>query len=174
MTGNGLRTARVVTMLLPTPQAALERAHGPPPSPDRDCLTERSGTGLPCEGQCLEPDWRLITPELWGQDSADLRFRLCAALLTCEHPECKSNHKWTISGWNEQELLVDWCELSLSPVCRKRDIIPITFCKLRAKYGGPDASELKRMRELEEENRRLKQMCADLSLDHAVLKEIIE
>jgi putative transposase len=59
-------------------------------------------------------------------------------------------------------------------VCRKHNISTSTFYKWRAKYGGLDASELKRIRELEEENRRLKQMYAELSLDHAVLKDIIE
>jgi putative transposase len=49
-----------------------------------------------------------------------------------------------------------------------------TFYKWKAKYGGLDASALRRMKELEEENRRLKQMYAELSLDHQVLKDIVE
>jgi putative transposase len=44
----------------------------------------------------------------------------------------------------------------------------------KKKYGGLETSELKRLKELEEENRRLKQMYADLSLDHRILKEVIE
>jgi putative transposase len=43
-----------------------------------------------------------------------------------------------------------------------------------AKYGGMSISEVKRMKEFEEENRRLKQMYANLSLEHEVLKDIIE
>jgi putative transposase len=58
-------------------------------------------------------------------------------------------------------------------VCRKHGISTSTFYKWRAKYGGLDASQLKRLRELEEENRRLKQMYADLSLDHEILKDIV-
>ena len=58
-------------------------------------------------------------------------------------------------------------------VCRKHGISTSTFYKWRAKYGGLDASELKRLRELEDENRRLKQMYADLSLDHEILKDIV-
>ncbi len=58
-------------------------------------------------------------------------------------------------------------------VCRKYGISTSTFYKWRAKYGGLDASQLKRLRELEEENRRLKQMYADLSLDHEILKDIV-
>ncbi len=41
----------------------------------------------------------------------------------------------------------------------------------RKKYGGMEANELKKLKELEEENRRLKQMFADLSLDHQILKD---
>jgi putative transposase len=44
----------------------------------------------------------------------------------------------------------------------------------KKKYGGLETSELKRLKELEDENRRLKQMYADLSLDHRILKEVIE
>jgi putative transposase len=44
----------------------------------------------------------------------------------------------------------------------------------KKKYGGLETSELKRLKELEEENRKLKQMFADLSLDHRILKDIIE
>ena len=58
-------------------------------------------------------------------------------------------------------------------VCRKHGISTSTFYKWRAKYGGLDASQLKRLRELEDENRRLKQMYADLSLDHEILKDIV-
>ena len=46
--------------------------------------------------------------------------------------------------------------------------------KWKAKYGGLDASSMKRLRELEAENRKLKQMYADLSLEHQVLKDIVE
>jgi len=49
-----------------------------------------------------------------------------------------------------------------------------TFYKWKAKYGGLDASAMKRLRELEAENRKLKQMYADLSLEHQVLKDIVE
>ena len=45
-----------------------------------------------------------------------------------------------------------------------------TLYNWRAKYGGKEASELKRVKELEDENRRLKNMYAELSLDHQMLK----
>ena len=48
------------------------------------------------------------------------------------------------------------------------------FYKWKAKYGGMDATALKRLKELETENQKLKEMYADLSLEHKVLKEIVE
>lgn len=49
-----------------------------------------------------------------------------------------------------------------------------SFYKWRAKYGGMDASALKRLKELEEENAQLKQMYADISLEYKALKDILE
>ena len=49
-----------------------------------------------------------------------------------------------------------------------------TFYKWKAKYGGMDVAALKRLKELEEENQKLKEMYADLSLEHKVLKDIVE
>ena len=54
-------------------------------------------------------------------------------------------------------------------LCRELGISSATFYQRRSKYGGMEASDLKRLKELEEENRRLKQMYADLSLDHEIL-----
>lgn len=59
-------------------------------------------------------------------------------------------------------------------VCRKHGIGQSTFYKWRSKYGGMEASELRRMKELEEENRRLKQMYAELSLKSQMQEEIIK
>lgn len=61
----------------------------------------------------------------------------------------------------------------VADICRQHGISPSTFYKWRAKYGGLEVSQLKRLRELEDENRRLKQMYADLSLDHEILKDIV-
>ena len=59
-------------------------------------------------------------------------------------------------------------------LCRKYDIGNSTFYKWRSKYGGMEASDVKRLKELEEENRRLKQMYADLSLKSQMQEEIIK
>ena len=64
--------------------------------------------------------------------------------------------------------------MSLEEVMRQLGISDATYYKWKSKYGGMSVSELKRLKELEEENRRLKQMYANLSLEHEVLKEIIE
>lgn len=62
----------------------------------------------------------------------------------------------------------------LEDLIREHGFSKGSFYKWKAKYSGMSVSELKRMKELEEENRRLKQMYADLSLQHEVLKDIIE
>ncbi len=63
--------------------------------------------------------------------------------------------------------------LKTSAVCRKYGISESTFYNWKAKYGGMDNSEIKRLCELEAENRRLKQLYAQLSLDHQILKEVL-
>ena len=59
-----------------------------------------------------------------------------------------------------------------SDVCRKHGISSATFYKWKAKYGGLDVSEAKRLRSLEDENRRLKKLLAETMLDNAMLKYI--
>ena len=57
-------------------------------------------------------------------------------------------------------------------LCRTHGISGATFYKWRAKYGGMTVSDARRLRQLEEENRRLKHIVADLTLDIRVLKDI--
>ncbi len=59
-------------------------------------------------------------------------------------------------------------------VCREHGISDATYYNWKSKYGGMEASDIKRLKELEEENRKLKQMFADLSLENVALKDIIE
>ena len=59
-------------------------------------------------------------------------------------------------------------------LCRELGVSTATFYQWRSKYGGMEASDLKRLRDLQEENQRLKQMYAELSLDHKILKDIVE
>ncbi len=58
-------------------------------------------------------------------------------------------------------------------IVRKLGVTEQTFYRWKRRYGGLGPSELKKMKQLEEENRRLKHMVADLSLDKAMLQEVI-
>ena len=58
-------------------------------------------------------------------------------------------------------------------VCRKMGISEATFYNWKKKYGGLDVSELRRLKQLEEENQRLKRMVADLSLDKQMLQDVL-
>ncbi len=63
---------------------------------------------------------------------------------------------------------------TVSDVCREYGVAEATYYNWKAKYGGMAVSDIKRLKELDEENRRLKQMFADLSLKHEALKDIVE
>jgi putative transposase len=63
---------------------------------------------------------------------------------------------------------------STEQISREHGVSKATFYKWRQRYGGLEASELKRLKELEEENSRLKQMYANLALDLQAAKWIIE
>jgi putative transposase len=62
---------------------------------------------------------------------------------------------------------------SVDDLCRELGIAKGTFYNWRKKYAGMEAQDLKRLKELEEENRRLKQMYADLALDNKMLKDVL-
>ena len=62
---------------------------------------------------------------------------------------------------------------TIRELCRKHGVSDGTYYKWKSKYGGLDASDLKRLRELESENSQLKRMFADLSLENSALKDLI-
>lgn len=64
--------------------------------------------------------------------------------------------------------------MKVNDVCRKHGISPSTYFKWKSKYGGMSASDLKRIKELEAENAKLKRMYAELSLENQSLKDLIE
>lgn len=64
--------------------------------------------------------------------------------------------------------------VTVPELCRRHGIGQSTFYKWRSKYGGMEASDVRRLKELEEENRRLKQMYAELSLKSQMQEEIIK
>jgi putative transposase len=63
--------------------------------------------------------------------------------------------------------------MKVADVCRKFGITEQTFYRWRKKFGGMMPSEIQRLRQLEEENRRLKTMVADLSLDKEMLQDVL-
>ena len=64
--------------------------------------------------------------------------------------------------------------IKVSDVCRKHGISPSTYFNWKSKYGGMTVSDLKRIKELEAENAKLKRMYAELSLENDALKDLIE
>jgi putative transposase len=58
-------------------------------------------------------------------------------------------------------------------LCRRHGISDATFYKWKAKYGGLEVSEARRLKSLEDENRRLKKLLAEAMLDNAALKDIL-
>jgi putative transposase len=63
--------------------------------------------------------------------------------------------------------------LPTAELCRKHGLSPATFYKLKAKYGGMDVSDAKRLKQLEDENAKLKRLVADVMLDNVVLKDLL-
>lgn len=59
-------------------------------------------------------------------------------------------------------------------ICREYGISDATYYNWKSKYGGMTASDIRKLKDLEDENRRLKRMYADLSLQHEALKDVIE
>jgi putative transposase len=57
-------------------------------------------------------------------------------------------------------------------VCREHSISDATYYQWKSKYGGMEASDIRRLRDLEDENRKLKLMVADLSLENHAIKEV--
>ena len=63
--------------------------------------------------------------------------------------------------------------LAVAELCRKHAISSPTFYKWKAKYGGLDVSEARRLKALEDENGKLKRMLADAMLDNVALKDLL-
>lgn len=62
---------------------------------------------------------------------------------------------------------------SISELCRKHEITSTTYYRWKRKYGGMEVSEAKRLRKVEEENRRLKRLVADQAVNIQVLNELL-
>jgi putative transposase len=80
------------------------------------------------------------------------------------------------SRFNEEQIIAILREqeagAATADVCRKHGISSATFYKWKAKYGGLDVSDARRLKALEEENAKLKRLLAEAMLDNAMLKDI--
>ena len=76
-----------------------------------------------------------------------------------------------IKKLREAEVLLSKGE-TVAQVIRKLGVSDVTYYRWRKEYGGMQVDQAKRMKELEQENSRLKKIVADLSLDNAILKEV--
>ena len=80
------------------------------------------------------------------------------------------------SRFNEEQVILILREqeagAATADVCRKHGISSATFYKWKARYGGLEVSEARRLKALEDENRRLKKLLAEAMLDNAMLKDI--
>ncbi len=62
---------------------------------------------------------------------------------------------------------------TIADVCREHGLSDATYHRWKGKYGGLEVSQLRRLKQLEDENRRLKQLVGELSLDNAALKDVV-
>jgi len=80
------------------------------------------------------------------------------------------------SRFNEEQIIGILREqeagTATAAVCRKHGISSATFYKWKARYGGLDVSDARRLKALEDENRRLKKLLAEAMLDNAMLKDV--
>ncbi len=81
------------------------------------------------------------------------------------------------SRFSEEQIIAILAEqergMTTAEVCRKHGISQNTFYKWKAKFGGMDVSDARKLKTLESENARLKKLLADTMLDNAVLKDLL-
>jgi putative transposase len=81
------------------------------------------------------------------------------------------------SRFNETQIITILKEVeqgrTVKDICREHSVSEATYYQWKSKYGGMEASDVRKLRDLEDENRRLKQMYADLSLENRALKDVI-
>ena len=89
----------------------------------------------------------------------------------------ETEHAMKVSRFTQEQIAfaIKQSELGtkVEEICRKMGISDATFYKWRQKYAGLGPSELKKLKQLEEENSKLKRLVADLSLDKAMLQDVL-
>jgi putative transposase len=81
--------------------------------------------------------------------------------------------------WSEERIIgflqqAEKGEGTIADLCRAHQVSENTFYKWRQKYGGLEVNQVKRLRELDQENGRLKKLLAEALLDNAILKEVLQ
>ena len=82
-------------------------------------------------------------------------------------------------GWSEEKIIsllqqAEKGESTIADLCRAHQVSANTFYKWRQKYGGLEVNQARRLRELDQENGRLKKLLAEALLDNAILKEVLQ
>ena len=81
------------------------------------------------------------------------------------------------SRFTEEQIIATLQEVEqgrkVAEVCRDRGIAPDTYYRWRRKYGGMEVADARRLKQVEDENRRLKKLVADLTLDKEALKDAL-
>jgi putative transposase len=81
------------------------------------------------------------------------------------------------SRYTEEQIIATLKEVDagakVQDVIRKLGVTEQTFCRWKSKYGGMEVSDAKKLKALEDENRRLKHLVADLTLDNQALKAVV-
>ena len=106
----------------------------------------------------------------WRRYAGALAIAVCFSSVTLRETEMKQ------SRFTEERIIAILREheagSKTGDVCRKHGVSSATFYKWKAKYGGLDVSDARRLRALEDENAKLKKLLAEAMLDNAMLKDI--
>ena len=87
--------------------------------------------------------------------------------IKSESRPASNRNRWPASYWNA------WPASSESAICRKAGISQATYFNWKKKYEGLQPPEMRRLKQLEDENAKLKKIVADLSLDREMLQDVI-
>ena len=98
-------------------------------------------------------------------------------LQTSSRLEMRAEVRWKRSRFSEEQIIGILKEheagVSVADLCRKHGVSDASIYNWKARFGGMDVSEARRLKSLEDENARLKRLLADAMLDNAALKDLV-